>query len=549
MSPPLRAPLACGAIGSYDRTRVARIAALLGDLPQPAHEDEGSILLLDREPLSWRGRRERGLGWMEGDLRRLGPGLGSREEAARAGICGLGIAGRRRFLYTAVNGLAPIYWTEEGGAIYFASRIDPLVRSSPRPLSIDWEAWASIVAMRFPLGEHTPFAEIRRLPHCATLRRRLGRARVERHPWPWAEIEPELDRESGAERLAAALDELLAPVPGGVACPLSGGRDSRMLFLALARDGRVSSAVTVNDDEGDTHEENLAAPVAEHFGVEHERLMGEEAEYPSEWEERARRVEYEFVDHAWLVPVARRLERSPAPVPDGFGIDVFLAAGHHFYTAETLDRSNGAAAARALFGTLRRYGRGEMALAERFQDPLQARVSDKFLAATRDLQGHPSQPLLSTYATRSLRGVSTYSTKLIGNGALTVIPGAADLFVTAALMVSPEEKSDGPMYRSVFRRFAPGAAELPATAETARQQPHLPRRWRSAPALAAHRQRLEDGPLAPHLSPQLLAWLDKPDGELGGDLRLGMEGVSLLHAWWQRYRDCLREVDPADLLG
>jgi len=545
---PLRAPLACGALGSYDRARVARIASRLGDAPQPVHEDGSSILLLDREPLTWGAGRERGLGWLEGDLRQLGPGLGRREDAAKAGLCGLGIAGGRRFLYTAANGLAPIYWTEEGGAIYFASRIDPLVRASSRPFSIDWDAWASIIAMRHPLGERTPFAEIRRLPQSATLRRRLGRARVERHPWAWAEIEHSLDLESAAEQLAAALEEVLAPLSGEVACPLSGGRDSRMLFLALARDGRASSAVTVNDDEGDTHEEDLAAPVAAHFGIEHERLLGRPEDYPAEWEERASRVEYEFVDHAWLMPVARRMERSPAPVPDGFALDVFLPVGHHFYAPETFD-PDGRAAARALFGMMRRYGKGEGGLAERFRAPIQSRASDQFLAATKDLHGHPSQPMLSLYATRSRRGVSTYSTKLIGDGAQTVTPGASDPIVSVALGVGREAKGEGNLYRGVFRRLAPGAAELPATAETPRRRPHLPRRWRSAAALAAHRARLEDGPLAPHVSPRLLAWLERPDGELGGDLRLGMEGVGLLHAWWQRYRDCLREVDPADLLG
>jgi hypothetical protein len=186
VSPPLRAPLACGALGPYDRERVRRIAALLGDAPGPVHEDEGSILLLDREPLTWGTGSERGLGWLEGDLRQLGPGLESREDAAEAGLCGLGLAGRKRFLHTAANGLAPIYWTEEDGAVYFASRIDPLVRSASRRFSIDWDAWASIVAMRYAVGERTPFAEIRRLPHSATLRRRFGRARVEHHRWPWA---------------------------------------------------------------------------------------------------------------------------------------------------------------------------------------------------------------------------------------------------------------------------------------------------------------------------------------------------------------------------
>jgi len=548
VSSPLRAPLACGALGPYDRERVGRLAGLLGGAPRAVHEEKDSILLLDREPLAWGHGRERGLGWLEGDLRHLGPGLGSREVAAKAGLCGLGFAGRKRFLHTASNGLAPIYWTEEGGAIYFASRIDPLVRSDSRRFSIDWDAWASIIAMRYPLGDRTPFAEIRRLPHSASLRLRFGKARVERHRWPWAEIEPRLDVESAAERLTAALEEVLAPLPGNVACPLSGGRDSRMLFLALARDGRATSAVTVNDDEGDTHEEDLAAPVVSHFGIEHERLLGGTDEYPAEWEERARRVEYEFVDHAWLMPVARRMERSPAPVPDGFALDVFLPVGHHFYAPETFG-PDGAAAARALFETMRRYGKGEAALGEPFQAAARARASEQFLAATKDLHGHPSQPMLSLYATRSRRGVSTYSTKLIGDGAQTVMPGVSEPFVTVALGVSPQTKGEGLLYRSIFRRLASEAAEFPSTAEAPRQPPHLPRRWRSAPALAAHRTRLEDGPLAPHLSPQLLAWLENPESELEGDLRLGMESVSLLHAWWQHYRDCLHEVDAGDLLG
>ena len=121
--------------------------------------------------------------------------------------------------------------------------------------------------------------------------------------------------------------KIFAAVPMGIVCPLSGGRDSRILFLALASEGRVARAVTVADDEGDTYEEDLAGDVAEAVGVPQERLLGTAADYADEWLERARRVEFEFADHAWLVPVARRLEGSPLPVPDGFAIDVTFSAG------------------------------------------------------------------------------------------------------------------------------------------------------------------------------------------------------------------------------
>jgi hypothetical protein len=540
--------LACGALGSYDKGRLRRIAELLGEGLGPAHEDDSSALWLDREPLRWSGRRELGLGWVEGDARQPPSQLPDWRAAAVAGVCGLALDGRRRFLHSATNGLAPLYWTEQGGAVYFASRIDPLVRSSPARLSIDWDAWAGIIAMRYPLGERTPFAEIRRLPQESTLRRRLGRARVKRERWAWAEVEPGASLGDATEGIVAALDEALAPLPGGLVCPLSGGRDSRMLFLTLARQGKVDAAATVPDDEGDTHEEDLAAPVAGAFGVRHERLAGALADYPADWEERARRVESEFVDHAWLVPLADRVAGLEVPVPDGFAIDVFLSAGRHFYLPETLDTRNPRAAAAALFETLRRYGKAEQALAEDLRGPVAARAREQFLAIARRFDGNPNQAFLSLYSTRSLRGVTSYSTKLLGDRCQTVTPGATDSYVRAALSLAGAEKDGGRFYRAVFERLDPEVAKLPSTAEAPRQPAHLPRRWCSPVAAEAHRSSLLDGPLTPHLSPELRAWIEGPaDAEPVGDLRLGVESIHLLHSWWRRYREWLRDVEPTDL--
>lgn len=546
--PPTHAPLACGALGDYDRERVLRIAAGLGCLPQPAHEDRHSILLLDRPPIAWNGRRQRGLGWVEGELWSAGSPVGDWQQAAARGLTGLVVEGRGRYLHTSLNGLAPVYWTEDRGATYFASRIDPLVRTSPRRLTIDWEAWAAIVAMRYPLGDRTPFAEVRRLPHYATLRRRFHRPKLHSHTWPWEEIEPRATVAAAADRAVSELEAALEPLEGEVVCPLSGGLDSRILFLALAREGRVASAATVSDDEGDTHEEALAAPVAAALGVPHQRLEAGSTDYPADWELRARLVEHQFVDHAWLVPLARRVAGLPTAIPDGFGIDVFFSSGRHFYPPETLDTRDGARAGRALFETLRRYGRGERSLVPRLRDAFESSARQQFRAATRRFEGHPSQPILALYATRSLRGVSTYSTGLLGSASRMLMPGAGGM-AAAALEAAPSEKIGGSLYQQVLARLSPAGA-LPSTTGAARNPPHLPRRWRSEAALAAHRRAIADGPLAPYVSPDLHEWLAAPEGvELPGDLRLGMESIGLLHSWWHRYRDCLREVDPTDLLG
>jgi hypothetical protein len=514
------------------------------------HEDESSLLFLDREPLRWGGHRQRGFGWVEADARPLATAPSEWRGASGAGVCGLALDGRHRLLHSASNGLAPLYWLEQGGAVYFASRIDPLVRTSPARLSIDWDAWAAIIALRYPLGTRTPFAEIRRLPASSSLRRRWGRAKVERQRWPWTEVEPTQKPAAGAEAMAAALEETLAPLPGEIVCPLSGGRDSRMLFLPLARDGRVASIATVPDDEGDSFEEDLAEPVAAAYGVPQERLRGEMVDYADDWEERARRVEYEFVDHAWLVPLAQRLAGTAAPVPDGFAIDSFASAGRHFYSPETLDHSNPEAAMLALFETLRRYGHAHLALEESFQGPLLARAREQLLAGARHFAGHPNQALLTFYASRSLRGVSTYATKLLGDRSWVVTPGATEPFVRAVLSIPPQEKVDGEVYRMVFELLAPDVAALPSTATVSRKEPHLPQRWCSPAAFDLHRQLLREGPLAPHLSAELQAWI-AGSGETQPDwnLRLGIEGVSLFHAWWRRYRDCLHEVDGTDLRG
>jgi len=543
-------PVACGALGRYDRDRVLRMAAAFERAPRPVHEDEDSILMLDREPLRWSGSRQRGAGWIQGDLWRRGPGVSDWRAAARRGACGLVVDGRRRFVHSAVNGLAPVYWLEDGGATYFSSRIEPLVRSSPSRLSIDWDAWASIIALRYPLGSRTPFAEIRRLEPFSTLRRRFQRTRLESPTWPWAEIEPHLDLDAGAEATVAALRHSLAPLEGAILCPLSGGRDSRLLLSILAGPKRASlTALTVSDDEGAPFEEDLAAGVAKTLGIAHERVGARIEDYPAEWDERARRVEHQFVDHAWLVPLGRRVAGAGSPVPDGYALDTLMQTGVRFHTPEVLDISDPRASNLALFESLRQYGLAHLALEKRFHEPILSRSRDQFLAVARPFEGHPSQPNLVLYASRSVRGVSTYPSGLLGQEAHVFVPGAQDAVARAILSVSMADKGAAGLQAAVQARAEPRLANLPSTGNTPRTEPYLPRRWRSEPAVEMHRAHLAEGPLAPHLSPELQAWLSDSGGELSPDLRLGMEAVSLLHSWWASYREHLREVNPSDLLG
>lgn len=538
----------CGALGSYDRDRVRRLAAALNADARVVHEDAESILLLDREPLRWQGRRQRGLGWIEGTAWR--GGASDWDEASRSGACGLVIEGRRRYLHSSVNGLGSVYWMRDGDAVYFASEIDPLVQATSGPFSIDWDAWASIIVLRFPAGERTPFAEISRLEPFSVLHRRRRRFRPHSPTWPWAEVEPRLDRTSAAEAMLYGFRQEVAALDAPAAVPLSGGRDSRMVACLLAEAGKASGALTVGDDEGDTFEEDLAAPVAAALGIPHERLRAQPEQYPANWEERARLVEHQFVDHAWLVPLAQRIGGAGEPVADGFAIDALLQRGSRFYTPETLDHRHPRRASLALFDSMRRYGLAHLAVADRFRRPLIVRAWELFQAAAKPFEGHPSQATLAFYRTRTARGISRYPSGLLGSQARVLTPGASDAVAIAALSATPEARDGDALYPAVFDLVNGPVGRLPSTSDTQRRPPSLPRCWCAEPAIEAHRRRLADGPLAEHLSAELREWLNAPGrGDLPTDLRLGMEAVSLLHSWWHRYRDRLREVDPADLLA
>ena len=87
----------------------------------------------------------------------------------------------------------------------------------PRRLTIDWRAWASIFYLRFPLGERTPFLEIKRLRPFSTLEWDDGgqRPSTVHHRWPWSEVEPHLDLEAGSDAALEAMQAAIAPLEGG----------------------------------------------------------------------------------------------------------------------------------------------------------------------------------------------------------------------------------------------------------------------------------------------------------------------------------------------
>ena len=191
-----------------------------------------------------------------------------------------------------------------------------------------------------------------------------------------------------------------------------------------------------------------------------------------------------------------------------------------------------------------------MALAEPYRGPLLARAREQFMAEMRRFEGHPSQGILGVYWTRTVRGTSSYPNGLLGRSAEIIVPGARHELASVALAIPPPTKRGGHLYPAVLGRLAPEIAGMPSTTDPSARRRTCRRRWCATPAVAAYRELVAEGPLAGRVSAELRAWLETPSpGELGGHLRMGLEGVALLHAWWRRYRDRLGEVDANELLG
>jgi hypothetical protein len=558
-SEPRRNPLACGALGRYDPALVAGIGRRLAGEMSAVHEDGGSVLLLDRPAIRWGGLRAQGFAWSE--ARPAQRNVASWKDAAcELAACGLVAHRERRRVHSSVSGVAPIYYVEHAGAVYFASRIDPLVQILPRRYTIDWRAWASIFYLRFPIGDRTPFQEVKRLRPFSTLEWDADRreAKPRQHRWPWAEVQPSLGLDDGASALAEAMRAAVAPLARGpVLCTLSGGWDSRLLLCLLAEQGHDGlEAVTVSPDNGHHREEELAASVATSLGVPHSILEGDPAAFWDDTRERALRVDFQLAAPPWAMPLAAALRGRPGVATDGLGLDTLAQGGTHYYT-ESMIRPDGTPAGAQelwtrLLGQVMRHATWRT-LSRELDDNLKDLARRQFMNEASQFRGHPAEMVLTFYATRTVRGISLTPHAVLGADVATVTPCTDHRVAVACLATNPLEKFHTRIYKALFAKVNATVCGLPSTHD------ELPapaisrdRRGLSADAVRGYEKVLAGGPLEGALSAEVRGHLAQ--GTLGQaladpTLHRGVLAISLFHLWHERYRDRLPNDDPLDELN
>lgn len=553
---PPRTPLACGALGTYDLGTVHRLALAM---PAPLglhHADERSALFLDREPIRWdRAGQGRGLAWSEA-IRPRGKARSWRDAACELAAAGLAIEGRRRLVHSSVSGVAPVYYLRHGDAVYFASRIDPLVAAVPVDLTVDWRAWSSIICLRYPIGSRTPFEEVRRLPPFSVLTADESGVEMRRKRWPWREVEPSLGVEEGADAVLEAMRASIATLGDGpVVCPLSGGLDSRMLLCLLREAGvEVVGAVTANPDRGWNRDEVVASEVAGALDVPHELVSGSPDHYWDEARQRALRCDFQLTGGPWTAPLARRLGQVGAVATDGLALDTLSQPGKRFFTEEMTHPDGSDAVARELWnrmagtGSIGRVRRG--LLRADLARSAERRARSHFMRVTEPFRGHPAEPVLAFYSTRTVRGVSLTPHTVLGAEAAVCTPFAVDAIARACLAIRAPEKHASRLYVEVFRRLHRIVGELPSTRDSRDPRAsRVPSRRLSPKVLDGYAQVLASGPLASYLGDKLTRRIDADDlgpALAGQPSRSIVQAVVLFHLWHERYASRLSGADPAE---
>ena len=230
--------------------------------------------------------------------------------------------------------LVPIFWHATGSRLLVSTSLPALVRAGA-PAALDRDALATFAALGVFLGETTPFAGIRTVPPDGVLvwdgapdvtgRRTGGPAMLA------------IDREEAldlfAERLRDAVWRRVAD-HGPVTLPLSGGRDSRHLLLALCELGRPPRrcVTTTMHPPNDSLDVEVAARLCRRLGIPHD-VVPQPPRLPAEVRKNEA-CNLLADENAWFVAVADRVRREPGVTLHGLAGDVL--AGSYMQRPEWL---------------------------------------------------------------------------------------------------------------------------------------------------------------------------------------------------------------------
>lgn len=535
-------PYVCGALGRIDTAVLGKLmaagpkvrpalqsaeAALFSSSPLPPYHRAG-----DAYAFAWGERRPQSAEdeWIT-----------VAETYETPGLIG---DGRKVTLHTGALGLVDVYYVRLGEAIYFSSLIQPLL--SLVPVAIDWSAWASILQVTFPLGEATPYAEVKRLPGASALTFEHDRLATERRLPRWLRTEP-YEKWISPGEIVELLHEVYGDYDGRkLLVPVSGGYDSRLLAgVAMARGFDVESWTTSPDDGTDT-DIAFARSITRELGIPHRVITQDAAAYPADAMEVARRLEYLTPHHAWYLPFAKEVHGAGRILVDGLAGGPLLK--NFMVSGAALEATSQAERSAAVLGSLSLGRPTQPFLSKAAAQWVEETVREQFQAATSMLHGHRAELPLSVLHTRTVRGIARSAVNLVGPESSFAAPFIHPDFFDAALSVGVARKDKGRFYREVLHAANPRVAALPSTNVVKQPLQRVPLRSTAAPARHYSHRMLEvlAGRVPSLLSDELHEVVaGGPDALTrfnGWNDRFWVRGLVLFGLWMSDYENDLSDL-------
>jgi asparagine synthase (glutamine-hydrolysing) len=224
-------------------------------------------------------------------------------------------------------GMYPLFYAHTDDGLLVASHLQALLEHDV-PAELDFDALAVFLRVGFFVGDDTPFRTIRAVPPGAVLHVSGKQLRLEgRRPQVTAQA---LSRAAAIDAFIALFRQAIRRrLPSGTfELPLSGGRDSRHILLALIEAGAAPAACVTTSHFPPRGNADLAvaAALCRRLGVPHLALP----QYPRIEAEREKNVRTHLLsdEHAQFVVVGDYLRRVTRETYDGIAGDVLSQSGY-----------------------------------------------------------------------------------------------------------------------------------------------------------------------------------------------------------------------------
>lgn len=250
---------------------------------------------------------------------------------------------RTLILGTDRYGMMPLYYQQRNGQLAFASEIKSLLNLEPDE-DCNPAAFSELLSLGAPLGDHTLYPSVMRLPAATVMSFHEANAHAEQY-WSRSTIQPDpkLSLPLFVEEAHRLLGRSIARLEKQIAhpmCFLSGGYDSRRVLLELVRNGKPVTACTsptVRIDNPWTCDVPIARALCAELGVSHVTAdLPPAASYGDLVRHSYTQLDFETDSHPWILPLLAKIRVGEGVNFDGLGGDVLFE--YNFTYAEEAAR-------------------------------------------------------------------------------------------------------------------------------------------------------------------------------------------------------------------